>query len=235
VGALPLADRRDGRDPGRGEGHPRARREGARCCLLAVGRRARTAPADAWVSRAVRRVPRAERVRVRGAALGLQRRRAEPHRVPRQLLPLAVRAARAPCPRRAGGARATRARAPPERARRPRRPTALLRVAFWDGERFEWNPLLTTISHIIIGRLTISHTGGPWVRAAPAAPRRPAAAPRFGASLRGASARRHAARAQPRGRPGVQDHFQRARDGAGQQAQACGALARAAHARLRRR
>jgi len=43
-------------------------------------------------------------------------------------------------------------------------------VAFWDGERFEWNPLLTTISHIIIGRLTISHTGGPWVRAAPAAP-----------------------------------------------------------------
>ncbi len=58
-------------------------------------------------------------------------------------------------------------------------------MTFWDGEGFEWNPLLTTINHIIIGKLTINHTGGPWVRAAPAAPRRPAAAPRFGAHCAG--------------------------------------------------
>ena len=73
----------------------------------------------------------------------------------------------------------------PERARRPRRPTALLRVTFWDGEGFEWSPLLTTINHIIIGKLTINHTGGAWVRAALASPRQLAAALRLGAHCAG--------------------------------------------------
>ena len=44
------------------------------------------------------------------------------------------------------------------------RPTALLRVVFWDGEQLEWNPLLTTVNHIIIGKLSISHTGTLHVR-----------------------------------------------------------------------
>ena len=45
-----------------------------------------------------------------------------------------------------------------------RRPTALLRVVFWDGEELQWNPLLTTVNHIIVGRLSISHTGTLHVR-----------------------------------------------------------------------
>ena len=44
------------------------------------------------------------------------------------------------------------------------RPTALLRVVFWDGEELQWNPLLTTVNHIIIGKLSISHTGTLHVR-----------------------------------------------------------------------
>lgn len=44
------------------------------------------------------------------------------------------------------------------------RPTALLRVVFWDGEELQWNPLLTTVNHIIVGKLSISHTGTLHVR-----------------------------------------------------------------------
>ena len=32
-------------------------------------------------------------------------------------------------------------------------------MRFWDGEQFDWQPLLTTVNHIIIGKLTIHHTG----------------------------------------------------------------------------
>ena len=32
-------------------------------------------------------------------------------------------------------------------------------MVFWDGEELQWNPLLTTVSNIIIGKLSISHTG----------------------------------------------------------------------------
>ncbi|KAK9823049.1 hypothetical protein WJX81_003835, partial [Elliptochloris bilobata] len=39
------------------------------------------------------------------------------------------------------------------------RPTALLSVKFWDSEELEWQPLLTTVSHILIGKLSIHHTG----------------------------------------------------------------------------
>ena len=37
-------------------------------------------------------------------------------------------------------------------------------MVFWDGEELQWNPLLTTVNHIIIGKLSITHTGTLHVR-----------------------------------------------------------------------
>jgi hypothetical protein len=39
------------------------------------------------------------------------------------------------------------------------RPTGLVRVDFYDGEEFRWNPLVTTIQHIIVGTHYIDHFG----------------------------------------------------------------------------
>ena len=37
-------------------------------------------------------------------------------------------------------------------------------MVFRDGEELQWNPLLTTVNHIIIGKLSITHTGTLHVR-----------------------------------------------------------------------
>lgn len=45
-----------------------------------------------------------------------------------------------------------------------RRPTGLIRVDFHDGETFSWNPLVTTIQHLIVGSAYIDHYGTLHVR-----------------------------------------------------------------------
>lgn len=41
----------------------------------------------------------------------------------------------------------------------PCRPTGLVRMDFHDGEEFTWNPLVTTVQHIILGTHYLDHTG----------------------------------------------------------------------------
>ena len=44
------------------------------------------------------------------------------------------------------------------------RPTGLIRIDFHDGESFSWNPLVTTIQHLIVGSAYIDHYGTLHVR-----------------------------------------------------------------------
>ena len=39
------------------------------------------------------------------------------------------------------------------------RPTGLIRVDFYDGEIFSFNPIVTTIQHILVGQEYIDHFG----------------------------------------------------------------------------
>ncbi len=45
-----------------------------------------------------------------------------------------------------------------------RRPTGLIRIDFHDGETFSWNPMVTTIQHLIVGSAYIDHYGTLHVR-----------------------------------------------------------------------
>ena len=39
------------------------------------------------------------------------------------------------------------------------RPTGLIRIDFYDGEEFRWNPLVTIVQHIILGTHYLDHNG----------------------------------------------------------------------------